>query len=705
MARRKAEFDIQANDRATTTLRRVSGETGKFERKLRGLKAAAGAALGVFATGAAVRGLARLTAEGLRSADSLGKQADRLGIAAKNLQAYRNAADLAGVSQTELEKGLGRLNRNIGDVKNGLITDSSPVFKAFEKLGVTLADLNSQSPEQVFERLVEKLGAIDDTATQGALAMQLFGRSGQQLLTLFNGGLEGIEESRKLLEDLGLSIDRIDAGKVEAANDAMTRLGQVSAAAKERLAVELAPAIEAIFTRLVETGREGETFGNRIASAVGGTVEVVTRLGSAVSLMWNSIQVTFGAVILTFTTAGQAVFGFAADMVEALGTRAPQGINSLLAATEDGLTKIKQGFADAATAVGNAFVGGMNQAIGAVEKLVNAAGSGIEKMTGALNALDPSIPKVGFSVGLGRASGFDRFPVERVGLGRVGTFGEGAASGLRGLSRSSGDLAAGAAGALSEDLRDLERAATGLFSAEGAELNRAFQEARRGAGALAGAIDGSSVTGEGTGSGSSSGGGGGAKGALDRLKKAAEQTGTAAGEALSAAAQAGQSVLGNLESAIDEFVRTGKLNFADFARSVIADLAKIQLKSALLGGSGDGSGGLVGAVLSGLTSSFTGGASYAGGGYTGPGARSGGLDGQGGFPAMLHPDETVIDHRKGGGMGGPVTISQTIEVRETLPEGIAREIVKKSQAAAVAAMEQINRRGGGRRQAFGLGTA
>jgi len=35
---------------------------------------------------------------------------------------------------------------------------------------------------------------------------------------------------------------------------------------------------------------------------------------------------------------------------------------------------------------------------------------------------------------------------------------------------------------------------------------------------------------------------------------------------------------------------------------------------------------------------------FAGGGYTGNGARSGGVDGQGGFPAILHPQETVVDH-------------------------------------------------------------
>jgi hypothetical protein len=43
---------------------------------------------------------------------------------------------------------------------------------------------------------------------------------------------------------------------------------------------------------------------------------------------------------------------------------------------------------------------------------------------------------------------------------------------------------------------------------------------------------------------------------------------------------------------------------------------------------------------------------FDGGGYTGMGARAGGVDGKGGFPAVLHPNETVIDHTKGQGSGG-----------------------------------------------------
>ena len=48
---------------------------------------------------------------------------------------------------------------------------------------------------------------------------------------------------------------------------------------------------------------------------------------------------------------------------------------------------------------------------------------------------------------------------------------------------------------------------------------------------------------------------------------------------------------------------------------------------------------------------------YEGGGFTGNGARAGGIDGRGGFPAILHPNETVIDHTKGQSMGATVNFN------------------------------------------------
>lgn len=83
--------------------------------------------------------------------------------------------------------------------------------------------------------------------------------------------------------------------------------------------------------------------------------------------------------------------------------------------------------------------------------------------------------------------------------------------------------------------------------------------------------------------------------------------------------------------------------------------------------------------------------SYKGGGYTGSGPRAGGVDGQGGFPAILHPDETVIDHREpmgrynagGGGAGGSHrTISFQSEVINNVEYVTAEQAMAMSRAAA-----------------------
>ena len=56
--------------------------------------------------------------------------------------------------------------------------------------------------------------------------------------------------------------------------------------------------------------------------------------------------------------------------------------------------------------------------------------------------------------------------------------------------------------------------------------------------------------------------------------------------------------------------------------------------------------------------------SFEGGGFTGYGARAGGIDGKGGMPAIVHPNETIIDHEKGQGMGGPVTVNFSIQAND-----------------------------------------
>ena len=74
----------------------------------------------------------------------------------------------------------------------------------------------------------------------------------------------------------------------------------------------------------------------------------------------------------------------------------------------------------------------------------------------------------------------------------------------------------------------------------------------------------------------------------------------------------------------------------------------------------------VAAATAGLVSNISSVAmSFEGGGFTGSGPRSGGLDGKGGFMAMVHPNETIIDHTKqGGGKSGGGGLNMTVNLIE-----------------------------------------
>lgn len=119
------------------------------------------------------------------------------------------------------------------------------------------------------------------------------------------------------------------------------------------------------------------------------------------------------------------------------------------------------------------------------------------------------------------------------------------------------------------------------------------------------------------------------------------------------------SAFGRGEDAIADFAKTGKLEVSDLVTSIIADMARIGTRRFVTGPISDG----IGEILDGI--SFKGGSgsgsgsffqrvidSFEFGGRTGSGPRTGGLDGKGGFLAMLHPQERVVDEYRGQKAGG-----------------------------------------------------
>ena len=127
-------------------------------------------------------------------------------------------------------------------------------------------------------------------------------------------------------------------------------------------------------------------------------------------------------------------------------------------------------------------------------------------------------------------------------------------------------------------------------------------------------------------------------------------------------------VEGQLTNAFTNFFDLTSQQFLDFkdlatsiARAVINELIQVFIVQKLVGMVK----GTIGDIQSGieynkLTDGDTLFDSFSGGGYTGQGIRAGGMDGKGGFMAMVHPNETVIDHTKGQSMQAAPTVNFNI---------------------------------------------
>lgn len=120
----------------------------------------------------------------------------------------------------------------------------------------------------------------------------------------------------------------------------------------------------------------------------------------------------------------------------------------------------------------------------------------------------------------------------------------------------------------------------------------------------------------------------------------------------------------------------------------IATAAAESLATSFLGSAGGASSG---GGLGGLLEAFM---SFDGGGFTGSGARSGGLDGKGGFMAMLHPNETVLDHSKGQSAAQPITVVQNFTVGDVASVSLVRQAVAGSERRIAAAMGRSMNYGG-----------
>jgi len=197
-----------------------------------------GVAAGIAAIGAA----AYKTAQQFGELDKIAKMSDRLGIATEKLAGLNLAFEQSGLSIESGATALRMMTRNIGEALTGV----GPGKDALDELGLSAEELSRMSPDLALAEIAEAFKGVERPAERVRIAMDLFGRSGADIISMLDDGKDGLAAFQAEAERLNLTHTREELARVEAANDAMNRLSKVFVGLWQEFAIQTAPAIESI---------------------------------------------------------------------------------------------------------------------------------------------------------------------------------------------------------------------------------------------------------------------------------------------------------------------------------------------------------------------------------------------------------------------------------------------------------------------------
>lgn len=185
--------------------------------------------------------------------DQIHDLAERTGIATELLSGYKLAADKSGTSIEGFAVGVKVLANNLqaAQAKGGAQRE------LFQSLGVTALDSAGKLRplDQVLLDVAERFKVMPDGAAKSALAVDLFGRSGTELIPLLNLGRQGLEDNYAAAERLGLVFSKEAADGADAFNDSLTELRGAVQGVGNELAKSLLPALQPMIDRTKESVR------------------------------------------------------------------------------------------------------------------------------------------------------------------------------------------------------------------------------------------------------------------------------------------------------------------------------------------------------------------------------------------------------------------------------------------------------------------
>ena len=297
MASNRAQILISAVDQTKTAF-------DSIKRGLGGLTDTAKSVNGVLANlglAVSVAGLTAMVKSAIDTGDALDEMSQRVGVSVETLSVWKPAAEQSGVSGESFEKGLRKLSTTMLEAATG----SEDAARGFSAVGVEFKNQDGtlRATDQVLLDLAERFKAMPDGAEKTALAVQLFGKSGAELIPFLNQGRDGINELAAEMQALGVQMSSETAAQAGNFNDAIDKLKLATTSIGNQIIASLLPALNDMAGGMVESAKQG------------GTLRVIL---DGVVLVLKTLALGAATVGKAFVALGEAIGAGVAAAVEAL---------------------------------------------------------------------------------------------------------------------------------------------------------------------------------------------------------------------------------------------------------------------------------------------------------------------------------------------------------------------------------------------------
>ena len=367
------------------------------------------------ATGAAVIGASvtlaakktwDMTTSMAAAGDEIDKMSQKVGLSYGAYQKWNYAMQISGTDMASCSAGLKTLTNTFDDAING----SKGATEKFTRLGLSMEDLKGLSREDLFAKVVESLQNVEDETEKAALANDMFGKSGQNLMPMFNLTNEELQALMQEAEDYGMVMGD-DAVKASADfQDAMTKLNGTMSGVKNQIVGNLMPGFTELtggFSDLI-AGNEGaeKSIKNGITSIItnmSGTIPkmitLVSSIGMAVlqaapgiitSLSQGILQALPTLAPVLFEVVSQIVTSFVA-LLPQLVTTGAEIIVSLISGITEGLPTLLGTIPDLITNLVDAFAQAFPMIVESGMELITSLVTGINDTLPVLIEMAPGI--------------------------------------------------------------------------------------------------------------------------------------------------------------------------------------------------------------------------------------------------------------------------------------------------------------------------